>query len=150
SLVVRGTLTGSQGGIYFHVADDRLMTGNTQPGPNPSVPDFHPADVGLWALSGSHVDLAGAQVTSWLNATGSVALPSLGHGVSQQLAFSAGTATLQSAPSGWRVGDTLLLVNEQGQSVLADLVSISGTSIQYHEHKAHATDPNLVGHVLVT
>ena len=150
SVIVRSSLVGNQGGIYFHVADDRLVTGNTKPGLDPAIPDFHPEDVGLWALPAAHVDLVGAQVTSWLNAVGSGALQDLGHGVAQQVAFSTGTATLQTAPVGWRPGDTLLLVNEHGDSLLADLVAVQGVSIQYHEHKVHPTDPNLVGSELIT
>ncbi len=150
SVIVRSRLVGTQGGIYFHVPDDRLFTGNTKPGPDPTMPDFHPEDIGLWVLRGASVDLQGAAVTSWLNALGSGPTQDIGKGVSQQVAFSAGSATLQSVPVGWQPGDTLLLVNEQGQSVLANLVSINGSSIQYHEQKANPTDPNLVGHVLVT
>jgi hypothetical protein len=149
-VIVRSNLVGTQGGIYFHVADDRLATGNAKPGPDSTMPDFHPEDIGLWALPGSHVDLQGEQVSSWVNALGSGAAQDLGHGVSQRVAFGSGTATLQTAPVGWRAGDTLLLVNEHGQSLLADLVSVSGTSIQYQERKVRPADPNLVGHELVT
>ena len=150
SVVVRSRLVGTQGGIYFHVPDDRLFTGNTKSGPDPTMPDFHPEDIGLWVLRGASIDLQGAAVSSWLNAVGSGPLQDLGKGVSQQVAFRAGNATLQSAPLGWQPGDTLLLVNEQGQSELADLVSVNGPSIQYHEHKANPTDPDLIGHVLIT
>ncbi len=150
SVIVRSSLVGTQGSIFFHVADDRLVVGNTTPGPVAAMPDFHPQDVGLWALPGAHVDLEGQQVTSWLNAIGSGALQDLGHGVAEQVAFGAGNAMLQTQPVGWRPGDTLLLVNEQGQSLLADLVAVNGATIQYHEHKAQPTDPSLVGHELIT
>lgn len=96
------------------------------------------------------IDLQGAAVSSWLNALGSGPLQDIGKGVSQQVSFRAGSATLQSAPTGWQSGDTLLLVTEQGQSRLADLTSVNGASIQYHEQKANPTDPDLVGHTLVT
>jgi hypothetical protein len=150
SVIVRSHLVGTQGGIYFHVADDRLFTGNTKPGPDPALPDFHPEDTGLWVLPGGSINLQGADVTSWLNAVGAGPLQDIGKGVSQEVAFGGGNATLQSAPTGWRPGDTLLLVNEQGQSVLADLVSVNGTSLQYHEHKANPTDADLIGHTLIT
>jgi hypothetical protein len=150
SVVVRSRLVGAQGGIYFHVADDRLFTGNTRPGPDPTMPDFHPEDIGLWVLRGASIDLQGAEVSSWLNALGSGSLQDIGNGVSQQVAFRAGAATLQSAPLGWRSGDTLLLVNEHGQSRLAHLVSVSGASIQYQESKASPTDADLVGNSLIT
>lgn len=53
------------------------------------------------------------------------------------------------APVGWTAGDTLLLVNEHGQSRLADLISVNGSSIQYRERKASPTDSDLVGNTLV-
>src|SRR5207244_499595 len=84
-----------------------------------------PAATGLWGLHGATIDLEGPAVTSWLNAAASGASQNLGHGVSQQVSFGATSATLQSAPIGWQAGDTLLLVNEQGQNVLADLVSVN-------------------------
>jgi hypothetical protein len=148
SIVVRSRLVGAQGGIYFHVADDRLFTGNTRPGPDPAMPDFHPEDTGLWVLRGASVDLEGAAVSSWLNALGSGPLQDLGKGVSQQVAIRAGATSLQSVPLGWQPGDTLLLVNEHGESRLADLVSINGASIQYQERKANPTDADLIGNVL--
>ena len=150
SIVVRSRLVGAQGGIYFHVADDRLFTGNTGTGPDPAMPDFHPEDTGLWVLRGASVDLDGAAVSSWLNALGSGPLQDIGKGVSQQVAFRAGAATLQSAPLGWQSGDALLLVNEHGQSRLADLVSVNGASIQYQERKANPNDADLIGNVLTT
>src|SRR6185295_14987501 len=91
-----------------------------------------------------------AAVTPWLNAVGSGASQNLGNGVAQQTSFGATSATLQSAPVGWRAGDTLLLVNEHGQSVLASLVSVNGATIQYQQQKARPTDPDLIGHTLST
>jgi len=148
SVIVRGRLEGTHGAIYFHVADDRLFTGNTVPGPDPSMPDFHPEDTGLWVLGGASIDLQGEAVTSWLNAVGSGAAQPLGNGVSQQVSFRAGSATLQSAPVGWRVGDKLLLVNERGQSRAAELLTVSGAAITYRELKSTPAQPDLVGHSL--
>lgn len=150
SVIVHSRLQGTQGAIYFHVADDRLFTGNTAPGPDPAMPDFHPEDTGLWVLPGGAIDLHGEEVTSWLDALGAGTQQSLGKGVSRQVSFGGSSAVLQSAPVGWRVGDTLLLVSEQGESRLAELLSVSGTSITYRQKKDTPTQPDLVGHTLIT
>lgn len=148
SVMVYSKLAGTQGAIYFHVADDRLFTGNTRPGPDPDMPDFHPEDTGLWVMPGGIVDLTGEDVTPWLDALATKPRETLRDGVSQAVAFDSGQATLAYAPAGWRPGDTLLLVNEKGQEALADLVSVQGQSIVYQERKASPSDPDFVAHSL--
>jgi len=150
SVIVRSRLQGTHGAIFFHVADDRLFTGNTRPGPDPAMPDYHPEDTGLWVLEGASVDLHGEEVTSWLDAVGSGTPQSLGKGVSRQVSFGGNSAFLQAVPVGWKSGDTLLLVSEQGESRLAELLAVSGTSITYRQQKDTPTQPDLVGHTLIT
>lgn len=148
SVIVHSKLAGTQGTIYFHVADDRLFTGNTRPGPDPDMPDFHPEDTGLWVMPGGVIDLTGEYVTPWLDAVETKPRETLRDGVSQAVAFDSGLATLAYAPVGWRPGDTLLLVNEKGQEALADLVSVQGQTIVYQERKASPSDPDFVAHSL--
>jgi hypothetical protein len=68
--------------------------------------------------------------------------------VSQAVAFDSGQAVLSAAPIGWRAGDTLLLVNEQGQNTLANLISVQGQSIVYSQRKASPSDADFVAHAL--
>jgi hypothetical protein len=132
SVVVRSTLTGSEGSLLFHVENDRVFTGNTSPGPVAGLPDFHPEDTGLWALPNSHVKLEGSEVTPWLNAIpkSQIGIPLSYEGVSLPC-ISEGSLVLSSVPVGWQVGDKLLLAGLQGSYIVADLTEIDGANIRY-------------------
>ncbi len=142
-----GRLEGNTGTLAIHVDNDRLFTGNAEPGPVASYPDFHPEDTGLWVLPGGSLHLAGDPVTSWLDA---VALEDartrrFQRGVLRTAAFDRDRARLAEAPVGWRAGDTLLLVNEKGEEALATLAGVSGQEITFQFQQP---DSGLEGYVL--
>jgi hypothetical protein len=140
SVIVRSRMIGSEGAIYFHVADDRAFVGNTTPGLDPSLPDFHPEDIGLWAMPGSEIRLQGEYVTPWVDAVGGGAADELKYGITATVAIGNGVANLASVPVGWKAGDTLLLVNERGEHALADLISVRGTRVEYQLQSHGASD----------
>ncbi|MEO8163801.1 MAG: hypothetical protein ABI619_00260, partial [Betaproteobacteria bacterium] len=148
SVIVQGTLVGQQGRLLFHVADDREFTGNTRPGPLPQMPDFHPEDIGLWVMPGGVLDLHGPEVTSWSDTQALGPAAEISYGIMASVAFDAGRALLNSAPVGWLPGDTLLLVNERGEQVLAELVSVQGQEIHYSQTKTDPGEPDFQGHIL--
>jgi len=126
-----GSLAGVRGQIAFDVDDDQLSVGNTQPGPVASMPDFHPDDIGLWVVGGS-VDLAGPEVTAWVDVDPAGQLTDFEYGLRRAEAISpAGTATLASIPVGWIPGDQLVITTEQGQSSQATLDAIDGRQIEF-------------------
>lgn len=133
SLVVRGTFRATTGQLLFSVADDRKFVGNTEPGPDASNPDDHSdTDIGLWGMSGSTVHLNGPEVTPWLDAMPRAESgTSIGYGCTELLAIGGGTATLGSVPVGWQPCDKLVLTNLKGQTALATLLSIDGTTLKY-------------------
>ena len=120
------TLKGSRGGIYFHVENDRVFTGNGTPGPNPEDPDDHSdTDIGLWALEGAIVSLKGEEKTSWVYASPLFETPQdLGYGVKQYLSIYGRTVRTLLQPLGWEIGDKLLLVDVTGKSEVATLTEI--------------------------
>ena len=131
SIMVSGVLEGARGTLAFHVGDDRLFVGNTAPGPDPSMPDFHPADIGLWVMPGGRVTLTGPEVTSWLDVSARGPATRLRNGIDTAPGIVAGAATLMSAPTGWQPGDTLLLCNPRGQSTTATLATVAGDQITF-------------------
>lgn len=114
SFVVNGALRGSVGRIMFHVPDDRLFTGNVGPAPDLTMPGFYPADIGLWGLMGSEIELHAPEVTSWLNCTSGI---------------KNGTATLAASPVGWKIGDRLALCNTDQTYSLARLTSFGSAAV---------------------
>lgn len=100
--------------LSFHVANDRLFTGNVGPPPDPTMPGYFPNDTGLWAMGG-RIDWRGPPVTSWVEAS----------------SVANGNATLTTAPQGWQPGDQLVLANPDGSYVTASVISVSGTSLTY-------------------
>lgn len=129
------TLTGSSGGIYFHVADDRLFTGNTTPGPNPADPDDHSGtDFGLWGLTGSHIELDGPEVTprvDVLPVPGTAGVPALPAGAWYP-ATGAGKFYPSSVPIGWQTGDVLLLTSVRGGYALGTFLSLASDGAVFY------------------
>lgn len=131
SVIVRTKLTGSQGTINFHVADDRTFKGGTTPSTVPDLPDFHIDDTGLWALPGGVIDLDAGDKCGWASCTALTQQAPLKYGVFQSAAYVGNSATLDRDLVGWAVGDRLLLTNETGQHTTATLASINGRTITY-------------------
>lgn len=149
SLLVRGMVTGARGLISFHVADDRLFTGNTMPGHSGEHVDFHPEDTGLWVLSGGRLELHGPEVTSWVNALPLTVASPVEYGVLGAEAFLNERFLLAARPVGWQVGDTLLLVNEKGDSVLAELRGFKGNYIHFVSMPGTPSVSDFRGKVLI-
>jgi len=131
SVIVRTKLTGSQGTINFHVADDRTFKGGTVKSNLPDLPDFHIDDIGLWALPGSTIDLDAGDKCGWASCTALTQQAPAKYGVFESQAYVGASATLDRDLIGWQVGDTLLLTNEQGKHALATLATINGRTITY-------------------
>jgi hypothetical protein len=122
-----GVLTGSAGAIVFQIDRDRQVVGNDPA--DPAGMGFNPDDIGLWVFG--RINLAGEQVTSWLNAEPGGGWQNFAHGVSRAQAVSEGAATLSEAPANWLPGDTLVITTEQGDYSLAELSNVNGRQITY-------------------
>ena len=125
-------LEGAEGTISFLVADDRLFTGNTAPGPMPDMPDFHPDDIGLWVMEGGRVTLIGEFADPWFDAAETGLPVRLRNGIDRRIAIKDSKAARGEIPQGWKLGDTLLLTSETGKSSLAQLAFLSDSNIVFN------------------
>jgi hypothetical protein len=129
SLTNYGPLTGSVGKIMFHVPDDRLFTGNGTPGPDPTMLDYHPADIGLWGRG--EVQISAPTVTPWLDAAPGTTSSPLAYGTSLVSCIVGNSVTLSAVPNGWQVGDSLAMHTIDGAYQVATLTAINGDNVQF-------------------
>jgi len=123
--------------IAFNVPNDRLFKGNTEPGPVPGMPDFHPGDIGLWTIGmGAETSFHGAPKNFlWTK-------------LAQTAAPGSTSLVLDQAPQGWRLGDRIVITptQENPEEVeLRTITAINGKSITvdkaldyFHEAQLYA------------
>jgi hypothetical protein len=132
--------------IGFNVLDDRQFSSNNptdphfRPGPDPLMPDYHPEDTGLWVMGmDSTASFQGAPKNfTWSK-------------IATDAAAGATQVNLDAAPTGWRVGDRVLLTptgTDPDEVEIRTIASISGNSITLtqplsflHLGRLYARDP---------
>jgi len=107
--------------IGFNVANDRNLNANTRPGPDPSMPSYQPEDPGLWTTgTNSFSSFYGAPKNFiWTK-------------LIKDAKVGDTEIYLQGNPSGWRIGDTIMISptgNEQNQTELRQITIIAGNKI---------------------
>jgi hypothetical protein len=122
NVVDQGTLTMRPAGpatthrIVFSGVDESAFVGG---GTTPLA-----TDVGLWVMDDGVLDVAGSPKTAWIRAAGA-------------LAAGATTVQLEAAPTGWRVGDDVVLTATADPNVrnhhdafdLATITAIAGATV---------------------
>lgn len=127
--------------IGFNVPNDRLFKGNTEPGPDPDMPDFHPGDIGIWTMmSGAKSTFVGAAKNfTWTK-------------LASPAAAGSDKVTLDTVPTGWRVGDKIIVTPTQedpDQVETRTIAAINGATItleqpldHFHQSALFAFDPD--------
>jgi len=109
--------------IGFNVFNDRLSSTNDpnwpnfRPGPNPTMPDFHPEDIGLWTMGpGSRATFHGAVIPrTWLRL-----IEDAPAGTTQ--------LRLEAIPTGWQVGNQIVLAPSGTNPDEAEIRTITAIS----------------------
>jgi|GEM_PF-2042617 len=108
--------------IGLNVPNDRTFRTSTDPAPIAAEPDFRPEDVGIWVTGGGRMDINGAPKPK----------------VWSKLALTTGagnsTATLVDTPTGWRVGDKVIITptgKNPDEVEIRTIASISGKTLTF-------------------
>jgi hypothetical protein len=122
--------------IGFNVINDRFFTGNAAPGPMPNMPDFHPNDTGIWVMG----------VTSQAHYYGTpknFIWQSI-DGIEQDMELHLGTA-----PTGWRVGDQVLITptgNNPEHNEIRTVTAINNNIVSLDRALEYDHQPQHVGY----
>lgn len=107
--------------IGFNVLNDRLFLGGAGVGPDPSMPDLIPSDIGLWVMgSTARADFNGA------------AKPKVWTKLAQDANSGSSAIALKDAPAGWRTDDKILITSSNenpDQWETKTITAISGNTI---------------------
>jgi hypothetical protein len=131
--------------IGFNVANDRLFSSNDpsdpafQPGPIPSIPDYHPEDTGLWVIEAdTNATFYGASKLAWTK-------------LAQDATAGETELALTDAAAGWRVGDRVVITPTSAgaeQVEVRTIVAVGGNQVRLdqglaysHEGSLYAYDP---------
>lgn len=131
NVIVRGTLTmrpsspSSTHRLAFPTVDERAFVGGGM--------DPLPTDVGLWVVDAGRLDISGSPRRPWIRAAGAI-----GAGVT--------TFELADDPTGWAVGDEVVLTPTHSPSVAnhsvlfdqATVAAISGRTVTLSKATSHA------------
>lgn len=105
--------------VQFTGIDERTFVGG---GMTPLA-----TDVGLWVMDAGQMDVTGTAKTSWTTAT-------------DTLSVGATTVTLKNAPTGWRIGDTIIITPTEAPTVgnasytaveEREITAISGNTVTF-------------------
>lgn len=113
--------------IGFNVPNDRLFSSNNsgdphfRPGPDPMMPEFHPEDTGLWVMGmDSKAFFNGAPKSfTWTK-------------LAEDAPAGAREVALSEQPSGWSVGDTVVVTpsgSDPNEVELRSIAAINGNRI---------------------
>ncbi|MDZ4781268.1 MAG: FG-GAP-like repeat-containing protein [Planctomycetia bacterium] len=126
--------------IGFNVANDRLFSSNDpndsafQPGPDPSIPDYHPEDTGLWVIeAGSIATFRGAPKLSWTK-------------LADDAVAGSTQVVVSDAAQGWRAGDRVVITPASpgaDEVEVRTIVSVSGNQVRFDEALAYAHEGSL-------